>query len=250
MARQSGIIKLQGTLDDFTFIRTEDSFRVRRKSRLSAEDVATLPTFDLTRRNGQEFRTAAKAAKLLREAFAAVVKRYATQRMPNRLLAIMIAILRTDTANLRGARRVELGNLNMLRNFDLNPQQGLADAFKSPYNVVVDRVHGNVTFTVPEFVPSQTVVAPEDATHFRIIGHVAELDIVNNLYKTSAFASGYLPWTNTSVAAQVLTGSFPTGSDLTLICGLGLEFYQESDGVKYLMGNRAFNSYRLVALDL
>ena len=68
MAKLKGIIKLQGTLDELTFYKTQDGNLVKTKSSISKERIATDPAFIRTLENGAEFGSAASAGKLLRAA--------------------------------------------------------------------------------------------------------------------------------------------------------------------------------------
>ncbi len=45
MARQKGIIKFEGTLDEITFYKTQDGYLAKTKSGVSAERIATDPAF-------------------------------------------------------------------------------------------------------------------------------------------------------------------------------------------------------------
>jgi len=47
MARQKGIIKIEGTLDDFTFYKTKDGYLVKTKSGVSGERIASDPAFPI-----------------------------------------------------------------------------------------------------------------------------------------------------------------------------------------------------------
>jgi hypothetical protein len=43
MAKQRGVIKLEGTLDDITFLKTSDGYMAKVKSAVSAERISTDP---------------------------------------------------------------------------------------------------------------------------------------------------------------------------------------------------------------
>ena len=69
MAKQKGIFKVEGTLDDVTFYKSKDGFMVREKGGISAQRMATDPAFVRTRENQAEFGRAGKAGKVFRSAF-------------------------------------------------------------------------------------------------------------------------------------------------------------------------------------
>ncbi|WP_206106589.1 hypothetical protein [Ilyomonas limi] len=68
MARLNGILKIEGTLQDMTFYKTQDGHLVKTKSGVSGDRIANDPAFARTRENGYEFGNAAAAGKLLRDA--------------------------------------------------------------------------------------------------------------------------------------------------------------------------------------
>jgi hypothetical protein len=53
MARQKGILKIEGSLDDITFYKKGDSFLVRNKGGISKQRIANDPAFARTRENGK-----------------------------------------------------------------------------------------------------------------------------------------------------------------------------------------------------
>ena len=122
MARQKGIIKLDGTLDDISFIKTSDGFIAKMKGGVSASRIKSDPAFELTRQNMQEFNSAAKAGKLLREAFATAVKNSSDGRVISRLVKDLMKVIKSDTSNARGLRTVAKGNLGFLQGFNFNVQ--------------------------------------------------------------------------------------------------------------------------------
>ena len=53
MAKQSGIIKLKGTIGDIAFYKTRDGHLARTKGGVSADRIQNDPVFQRTRENGQ-----------------------------------------------------------------------------------------------------------------------------------------------------------------------------------------------------
>ena len=52
MARQSGIIKLEGKIGDLSFYKTRDGFLAREKGGVEADRIKNDPAFALTRKDG------------------------------------------------------------------------------------------------------------------------------------------------------------------------------------------------------
>ncbi len=63
MARQKGILKVEGTLDGLTFYKTQVGHLVKTKSGVSDDRIASDPTFIRTRENGAEFGSVQAQAK-------------------------------------------------------------------------------------------------------------------------------------------------------------------------------------------
>ena len=55
MAKQGGLLKVVGKLDDLSFYKSADGFLVRTKGGVSGDRIANDPTFQRTRENGAEF---------------------------------------------------------------------------------------------------------------------------------------------------------------------------------------------------
>lgn len=63
MAKQSGILPLEGTIGNISFFKTKDGFLARQKGGVSAQRIATDPAFARTRENMAEFTKAGKASQ-------------------------------------------------------------------------------------------------------------------------------------------------------------------------------------------
>ncbi len=69
MAKQSGIIKLEGTIGDVTFYKSKDGMLAKAKGGVEGNRIKNDAAFQRTHENGQEFGRAGSAGKLLRLAF-------------------------------------------------------------------------------------------------------------------------------------------------------------------------------------
>ena len=68
MAKSTGILKIEGTLENITFYKSADGQMVRTKGGVSKKRILNDPAFIRTRENGAEFGHSANAAKMLRTA--------------------------------------------------------------------------------------------------------------------------------------------------------------------------------------
>ena len=103
MAKQKGIIKLDGTIGDITFYKTSlDGHLARGKGGVSAARIASDPSFQRTRENGAEFGEAGKAGKTLRKSLRGLLQNASDSRMVSRLTQEMVKVVQMDGTNPRG----------------------------------------------------------------------------------------------------------------------------------------------------
>jgi hypothetical protein len=250
MAKQKGIIKLEGTIGDISFFKSVDGYQARERTGVSAERIATDPTFDLTRLNGLEFGTAARAARTVRTGFAALLKSVADRRLTGRMIKTMIQILRTDPLGIRGERRVENGTLTLLEGFEFNANASLLSVMKAPYTVTVNRTTGAITVAIPAFVPKALVDAPTGAMYYRIVVGVAAVDFVAVKSEADTAVSTYLPYDYTATTALSLVCNVAASSTAPILVGVGIQFSQLTNGTQQNMNDGTFNALSIVTVDV
>ncbi len=140
MARQNGIIKIDGTLENLTFYKTQDGNLVKTKSGVSADRIANDPNFQRTRENGAEFGSVATAGKLLRDAVRNLMMNASDNRVTSRITQVMTAIKNYDTTSVRGKRTVAVGigvaaGRTLLKCLNFNDSAILGAILFKPYAV-------------------------------------------------------------------------------------------------------------------
>lgn len=246
MAKQRGIIKLEGTLSDITFQKTKDGYMAKEKSQIPASKIATAPSFERTRENMAEFSRAGKAGKLLRQAFRAQLQHVADSRMTSRLTRELMRVIQSDPVNPRGQRTVTEGELLLLEGFDFNVNGKLGTTLFAPYSVTLDRASGAAGVALAPFVPASMVAAPAGATHFTLFAGAAAVDFQGQGIAVDTAETAVLPWDQNPTAAITLSLNLPAGSTHALFAGLGVGFLQEVNGSYYPLKNGAFNVMALV----
>jgi hypothetical protein len=246
MAKQKGIIKLEGTIGDITFHKSRDGYIAKEKSSVSAERIANDPAFQRTRENGAEFGRAGKAGKVLRNALRQLLQNASDSRVVSRLTREMMRVIQTDPINARGERTVTEGELGFLEGFDFNIDGKLSTTLYAPYTTTINRVAGTVEIALAAFIPAVMVSAPSGTTHFRIFAAGAEVDFSTNSTVSQVSDSGIMPWDNVPTAAVTLSHSLTANSTKPLFAVLGIEFLQEVNGVQYPLKNGAFNAMAIV----
>ena len=248
MAKQSAIIPFEGTLGNITFYKTEDGYRVKRVSRISKKRLATDPAFQRTRENGAEFGHAGTAGKTLRMALQELLKNVSDTKMVSRLTSTMLRVLQADTINGRGKRRVIDGDFSLLQGFDFNINGKLSTTLAVTCEAGINRTSGELSISIPPFVPDRLLTVPDGASHFRITSAGAAVDFEQKKHVSGIQHSPVLPWNDQVTAAITLTHTLTAGSTLPLFLAMGVEFYQEMNGSQYPLKSAAFNCLALVAV--
>jgi hypothetical protein len=138
MARQTGLIKLKGTLDNVSFYKTKDGNLARMKTSVDAKRIANDPAFERTHENGAEFGSSASSGKVLRDAIRPMLQTASDPRMVSRLTKIMTQIKNLDGTSALGARNVGVGIATakaLLKGFNFNKVAILGFILYNPYSV-------------------------------------------------------------------------------------------------------------------
>ena len=249
MAKQKGIIKLDGTIGGITFYKSQDGYLAREKGGVSGDRIANDPNFQRTRENGEEFRRAGKAGKLLRNSIRAMLQNASDSRMVSHLTQKMVEVIQEDATNPRGQRNVIDGEAELLEGFEFNISGKLGTTLYAPYTSTIDRVAGTLAVSIPAFVPLNMIAAPGGSTHFKIVSAGTEVDFENETYVVATSETAVLPWDTTATAVINLSNAVTANSTHPLFLTLGIEFYQEVNGQMYPLKNGAYNALALVKVD-
>jgi hypothetical protein len=249
MAKQKGIIKLEGTIGDITFLKSKDGYIAKEKSSIPAERIASDPAFARTRENGAEFGRAGRGGKLLRNALRGVLQRASDGRVVSRLTKEMMRVIKADTTSQRGSRNVVDGEAELLTGFDFNLNAKLGATLHAPYTATINRVTGACTIDLPAFVPMHSIASPGGTTHFQLFGAAAAIDFEGNVYTSEQKESAVLPWDVQPTAPLQLEHSLPANSPHPLFLLLGIAFYQEVNGSQYPLQNGTFNALAIVRVN-
>ncbi|HMK27193.1 MAG TPA: hypothetical protein VK483_14270 [Chitinophagaceae bacterium] len=249
MAKQKGIIKIDGTIGDITFYKTEDGFLAKENSPVTAARIASDPAFQRTRENNSEFGRAGKASKVLRNAIRSLLLNAKDAKVTGRLTAEMMKVIKADATSTRGMRNVIDGEVELLEGFDFNINAKLGTTLYAPYTSTIDRVTGALTVAIPSFIPGESITTPAGTTHFKIVSMGAEVDFENESFISDSKESGVLPWNNAATAALNLANAVTAASTHPLFLLLGIQFYQQVNGVNYPLKDGSFNALSLVKVE-
>lgn len=246
MAKLKGILKIEGTLQDMTFYKTQDGHLVKTKSGVSADRIANDPNFQRTRENGSEFGSAATAGKVLRNAVRALMMNASDNRITSRLRQIMTQIKNFDVASARGDRTVADGiadpaALAILKNFDFNNKAILRAVLFAPFTV--DTATGELS--IPAFVPLNDIAYPSGATHVNLKAAYANVDFANEISAIEYSPATNLAIDGTTTAITLTPAAVPAGTG-TKFYLLLLEFFQEVNAIQYPLKNGSYNVLNIV----
>jgi hypothetical protein len=246
MAKQRGIIKIEGTLGDITFFKTEDGYIVKEKTHISGKRIATDPAFQRTRENNAEFGRAGKASKVLRNAIRTVLQNAKDKKVTSRLTTEMLKVVKADAVNARGLRKVLDAETEMLQGFNFNRNSMLESTLYAPYTSTINRLTGEIEIAIPSFIPLTSIVAPAGSTHFKIVSAGTEIDFEQETFIEANSSSPVLPWNAAATAAITLTNNITAASTHPLFLLLGIQFFQQVNGINYPLKNGAFNALSLI----
>lgn len=248
MAKLKSLLKIEGTLDELTFYKTQDGHLVRTKGGVSAKRIATDPAFLRTRENGAEFANSTTAGKLLRDALRSLTGNASDNRIVSRIVKLMTQIKNMDQTSVRGKRNVGVGVLrpeaqNLLLNLEFNANALLAGILLKQFTV--DTAAGSIT--IPDLAPVNDIAFPAGATHVTISGAFAVVDFVSGTSALALTNAVNLDLTSGPASVNLAAAALPAGSG-TMLGLIKMEFFQEINAVQYSLRNGAYNALAIVSV--
>ncbi|MEN6456945.1 MAG: hypothetical protein ABFD10_22040 [Prolixibacteraceae bacterium] len=250
MAKQEGLVKFRGTIEDVSFYKTKRGYLARKHGGIEKGRIESDPVFQRTRENGAEFGRAGIAGQILRKAFKSLLEKNADREVVSRLTKEMMKVVHSDKASRRGERNVSDGDLSLLQGFEFNLNAQMNTVLFVPYRASIDRSTGEGEVTIPALVPEGDIELPQGATHYKFISAGAEIDFVSGDFKMVRSMSPEIEIGPEEQPAVTLTNALPAASTLPLFLVLGIEFYQQVNGVFYPLKGESHNSLTLVSVSL
>src|SRR6476659_1039243 len=102
MAKQKGLFKIEGTLQEVTFYHSQDGDLVRTKGGVNGSRFSSDPAFIRIRENNAEFGAAAIAGKNLRDTVHPMMSDASDNRIISRVVKQMTLIKNLDATSPRG----------------------------------------------------------------------------------------------------------------------------------------------------
>lgn len=249
MATQKSFIKIKGTVGDLTFYKTQDGHLLREKGGIDAKRMKTDPAFQRTRENGTEFGASCTAGKNLRKGLRTLLQHATDGRVVSRMVKVMMQIKNYDLLSVRGQRTPGAGIAApeaqaLLKDFNFNLRSAMDSVLFAPYTV--DMLSGAIDF--PALTPMADLNAPQGATHISLSSGMLDIDFDGGitdleLSQEEIFAID----ATTTTAVQLLPAALPvgTGTKMNLLL---LKFFQEVNGVQYVLRNGVYNALSVVGI--
>lgn len=243
MARQKGIIKLEGKIGDLSFYKTQDGHLAREKGGVSAERINSDPAFIRTRENGAEFGSSAASGKGLRVALFSMLATASDNRVVSRLTKVMTDVKNLDATSARGLRNVGVAIAlpaakALLKNFNFNKRALLASVLFKPYAVNT----GTGVITINNIIPINHISFPPGATHVTFKGAWLKLNFVTGVYDLQPTNVVNLPINAVSSNVVLTPVGVPVGAGATNFYLLQIEFFQMVNLVQYSLKDGAHNT--------
>lgn len=246
MAKYSSLFKVEGTLGEVSFYKSEDGFRMRTKGGVSKGRISKDPAFARTRENNQEFANSANSGKLLRQAIIDLLADAKDSKLTSRLTKQMSMVKNADLTSSRGLRNVAEGIQTLdgktaLQGFDFNRHAILSAVLLNDYTL--DLGTGEIEMT--GFIPANRLNFPEGATHVSFIAGFLNLDFDTKIKDLQLSNVVNLPINGTVTTVTLTPVAVPIGAGQQFYF-LKVAFFQEINAVQYPLRNGAFNALKLV----
>lgn len=255
MAKNIGLIKISGRVGDLQFFAKDGKTYVGLSSSLSKDRIAKDPAFKRTRENMSEFGGSASVSKALRE-YLIPMRHLIEKQLHNRFVKMVRELINTGSGN-RGSRKVEFSlNKAEIEGFELNSSTKISEVMFTTNDLVTNVDRNQLTLTVAEFLPSDYLLIPEGATHFRV--YLAGLAISD--FAPVGVKKRYRPINSTQhgkfalgATAEISVDSLVVGGisltvdlpgapvldpEVSLAGMLGIEFLQAVNGSFYQLASR------------
>ena len=246
MARQSGLIKIKGTLDNVTFYKSKDGHLAKMKTSIDGTRIATDPAFIRTRENGAEFGSSATSGKVTRDSLRSIAMNASDSRIVSRVTQLMTKIKNLDITSLRGLRNVGVAMPTpaakaLLKGFEFNKDALLSSILFKPY--AVNTTTGVIT--IAGLMPLNDIAYPSGATHMSVTGCYANINYATGVTDVKLTNVLNLPINGTITTVTLTPTALPVGTGAKVFL-LKIEFFQLVNTAQYSLKNGAYNALRVI----
>lgn len=248
MARQSSIIKFEGTVGDLTFVKTKNGYIVKKKSSIPKSRIQTDPNFQRTRENIAEFKNVAQAGGVLRKSLREAVSDVQSGNASTRLFSVLNGVKNLDTTHDRGLRTVASGIADVpgqakLNGFNFNEMAPLDSILLKDFTL--DTVDG--TLTITGLNPSSDLLKPLAAHKAGFNLFWSKVDFAHGESNTVKATEVLIPLDDSAHTVNLEVPAPPTGSGVNVFA-LRLVYYQTMNGQDYIFNDETRSCAKIIAV--
>lgn len=235
MAKQKGILPLVGTIGGVNFYYLNGKPVARAAGGgFNGKAIKTKASMQRVRENGSEFGNCSKVNKAFRMALRPFYTNHKFTFFHSRLMSLFTELKGLDTLNARGERQVAQGattaeGKRLLQDFNYTPDCVVEQVL--PFSSTMD--WATYTFSFPRFDIAQVALIP-GATHIALQFGVLDFNFETLASELHLAPPMVLAKDFAGASLSLMPVSLPSGLGLGLAV-LGLRFYQEVDGLMYLL---------------
>jgi hypothetical protein len=232
MAKQDGILRIQGTLGNLVFYKQGNDYRVRQRPAPIGKKFKTDPRYASIRANNELFIKAVKANQLLRYSLRPFLASVILGSAGKLTKVFREALNSVDRYEKRQC--FSNADLTCFNDLELGDKASFKSILMATYQTGLDRNTGHYRAIFPEFDPRVCIKAPTGATHFIISVVVTALDFDGDNFETNSESSAFIPLSGEPSAAMCLSTRIPVLPNSFQFFCLAIQFAtEEQDGKIY-----------------
>ena len=248
MARQSSIIKFEGTVGDLTFVKTKNGYFVRRKPNIPKSRIMTDPNFLRTRENMAEFGNVAQAGNVLRKSLRTAANDIQDGNVSNRMFSVLTGVKNLDTSHDRGLRTVAAGIADapgqaFLNGFDFNEMAPLDSILLKDFSLDTD----DGVLTITGLKPSTDLLKPLAAHKAGFNLFWTKVDFAHGISNTVQATESIVTLDDAPHNITLTVSAPPTGTGINIFA-VRLVYYQTLNGENYIFNDESRSSAKIIAV--
>lgn len=245
MARQTGVVKISGTLGDISFYKTRWGYFARSKSSLSGKRVKREKNFARTMENAREFTSAIQSGKILRDAIRHLLKGASDSYLSARMNGLFSGIQKTDVVSQRGKRHAAVALQHaegkvLLKGFEFNRDCFLIQLIRKRPEISGDEI------TIYGLNLLRDISWPKGASGAELKACITDIDFGHKKFIRYNTNTVYLVRGAGTTDITMTAGVLPTPSSNRLYI-LRCSFFHEKNGVKYFLKDKKYNCLHILS---
>jgi hypothetical protein len=245
MARQvGGLSKIEGRVGDHSFYKgkvenNKSAHLVREKGGVSRDVIMNSPKFSRTRENMSEFALAGEMSKIVYNESAIVTASARDRQAISRLTAAFRANLDKDAVNSRGDRQIQWDDATEMKAFEFNAKRKFTTTYGGKMEVA--KTPTSVTVTAYPVLPMYDIKNQAEASFAKLEFLFIRVDVAGNV-TTQTHASPFIDVnSDTPTTGAAYITELDTEMEVVIVVA-SVKLYIETNGVKYLLSNQAYNA--------